>query len=49
MRGVRPIAGWWLVVRLSRAPDRHWVPQLLATARGGRVTGLVVNVGLEGV
>jgi len=49
VRGVRPIAGWWLVVRLSRAPDRHWVPQLLATAREGRVTGLVVNVGLEGV
>jgi hypothetical protein len=45
--GVRPVTGWWLVVRLSRVPDRHWVPQLLATARNGRVTGLVVTVGLE--
>jgi len=48
VRGVRLVTGWWLVVRLSRVPDRHWVPQLLATARHGRVTGLVVTVALEG-
>ena len=48
VRGIRPVEGWWLVVRLSRVPDRHLVPRLLATARGGRVTGLVVTVALEG-
>jgi hypothetical protein len=48
LRGIRPVDGWWLVVRLSRVPDRHLVPTLLATARGGRVTGLVVTVQLEG-
>jgi hypothetical protein len=48
LRGLRPLDGWWLVVRLSRVPDRHFVPTLLATARGGRVTGLVVTAELEG-
>jgi hypothetical protein len=48
LRGIRPVDGWWLVVRLSRVPDRHFVPTLLATARAGRVTGLVVTAQLEG-
>jgi hypothetical protein len=48
VRGIRPVDGWWLVVRLSRVPDRHFVPTLLATSRGGRVTGLVVTTQLEG-
>lgn len=48
LRGIRPVDGWWLVVRLSRVPDRHFVPTLLATARGGHVTGLVVTAQLEG-
>jgi hypothetical protein len=47
-RGVAPVRGWWLVVRTSRVPDFHRFPVLLATARGGRVTGLVVNVHAEG-
>jgi len=48
VRGLRPLDGWWLVVRLSRVPDRHLVPVLLATTRDGRVTGLAVTVALEG-
>jgi len=47
-RGVRPVRGWWLVVRTSRLPDFHRVPALLATTRAGRVTALVVNVHAEG-
>lgn len=47
-RGVAPVRGWWLVVRTSRIPDLHPVPALLATARRGRVTALVVNVHAEG-
>lgn len=47
-RGVAPVRGWWLVVRTSRVPDFHHVPALLATAHGGRVSGLVVNVHGQG-
>lgn len=47
-RGVAPVRGWWLVVRTSRVPDFHHVPALLATARGGQVSSLVVNVHAEG-
>jgi hypothetical protein len=47
-RGVAPIRGWWLVVRTSRLPDFHRLPALLAKARAGRVTELVVTVHAEG-
>jgi hypothetical protein len=47
-RGVAPVRGWWLVVRKNRVPDLHFVPTLLATAQGGRVTGFVVSVHAEG-
>jgi hypothetical protein len=47
-RGVAPVRGWWLVVRTNRVPDVHFVPTLLATAQGGRVTGFVVSVHAEG-
>jgi hypothetical protein len=46
--GLAPVRGWWLVVRTSRVPDFHRVPALLATARDGRVTELVLNVEAEG-
>jgi len=46
--GLAPVRGWWLVVRTSRVPDFHRVPALLATARDGRVTELVLNVHAEG-
>ena len=48
VRGVSPARGWWLVVRTSRVPDFHRYPALLAEARRGRVTALVVNVQHEG-
>jgi hypothetical protein len=47
-RDIPPIRGWWLVVRTGFVPERFQFPALLATARGGRVTGLVVTVGAEG-
>jgi hypothetical protein len=47
-RGVAPVRGWWLVVRTSHVPDFHHLPALLAKARAGRVTELVVNVHAEG-
>lgn len=46
--GVRPISGWWLVVQVSRVPDLHRFPALLATTSHGRVSGFVVTLGLEG-
>jgi hypothetical protein len=47
-RSVPAVRGWWLVLRTSRVPDFHHYPVLLATAHGGRVTSLVVNVHGEG-
>jgi hypothetical protein len=47
-RGVAPVRGWWLVVRINRVPDLHSVPALLATTQAGRVTGFVVSVHAEG-
>ena len=47
-RGIPPVRGWWLVVRTGRVPELYRFPVLLATVRGGRVTGLVVTVEAEG-
>jgi len=47
-RGIPPVRGWWLVVRTGRVPELYRFPVLLATVRGGRVTGLAVTVEAEG-